>query len=404
MKKIYAITFLTFWVLCSAAQTVLDTGTPQRIILNLTETPATSMAFTWRTVGEFPNSGVEFNTATDGTGFAKAAKRIKAKSEKLDLGNNRAAYYYSAVLDGLQPNTVHAYRVGHDSVWSEWNQFRTADSSVARFTFVFFGDPQNDIREFVSRPFREAFRMVPDARFWLFSGDLTSEPEDRLWEEWFQAAGFIHSMLPSIMAPGNHDYQSVRVSGRSERTKTLPLWRPQFTFPENGVAGLEETSYYVDYQGVRFVMLNSNEKLAEQAAWLDTLLSKNPNTWTIVSFHHPLYSTGRARDNRDTRNAFLPIFDKHHVDLVLQGHDHTYGRSHKLYQGRIVSVSEKGTVYIVSSCGPKFYPLNPLYRDLMAKMGEGLQLFQVITIDGSKLQCKTYTALGSIFDSFVLEK
>jgi 3',5'-cyclic AMP phosphodiesterase CpdA len=377
---------------------------PERVILNLTDTPATCMAVTWRTNNEHTDAVVQWSEATNGTGFKKNIQRTAARTEQLQPGNQKIVWYHSAVLSGLKPQTVYVYRVGHDSTWSPWNQFRTAGDGTAPFSFVFFGDPQNDIRQHISRVFREAYRQASWAGFWLFAGDLTTEPEDELVGEWFEAAGFITGVLPSIMVPGNHDYLARDLNGRKVRTDTLPLWRAQFTLPENGIPGLEETSFTVDYQGVRFVMINSNRRLEEQAAWLEGLLANNPNRWTIVSFHHPLYSVGRGRDDRDTRQAFRPLFDKYGVDLVLQGHDHTYARSWKLKNDAVVGEREQGTVYVVSSCGPKFYVYNPLYNDLMAKTGENLQLFQVISIDGPALTFHAYTAAGDLYDAFELRK
>src|SRR5690625_8026401 len=96
-----------------------------------------------------------------------------------------------------------------------------------------------------------------------------------------------------MRAPGNHDY------GRGEEVYDLsPFWKPQFTLPENGPAGLEETAYYTDIQGVRFISLDSypltdlelyvedypmeklEEDLRKQAEWLENLLRNNPNKWT----------------------------------------------------------------------------------------------------------------------------
>jgi acid phosphatase type 7 len=377
---------------------------PSRIMLNLTARPAQSIAVTWRTLVPNKANEVEYAPATANATFADSTSKVGARTEIIQPEKAPVAYYHSAIIEGLKPATAYVYRVGHDSIWSEWNQFTTADDKPSPFTFVYFGDPQDDIREFVSRPFREAFRSVPGARFWLFTGDLTTNPDDRLWDEWFQAAGFINALIPSIMAPGNHDHESIKVNGKRERTNKLPLWRTFFTLPENGVGGLEETSYFVDYQGVRIVMLNSNQRLTEQAVWLDSLLSHNTQQWTLLAFHHPLYSTGRSRDGRETRDALLSIIDKYHVDLVLQGHDHTYGRSHKLVTGSVVPDSAKGTVYVVSSSGPKNYVLQTLYKDLMAKLGENIQLYQVISVNGDTLQMTAMTAAGTVYDSFQLRK
>ncbi len=395
-------------LLCSMAVAVIfpvpGQDVPERIILNLTETPAASMAVTWRTALNYLDASAEISESTPGPTNAALSRKFAATSTSLELPGGKRWVQSAVILDGLKPNTRYAYRVGHDSVWSEWNQFGTARGSSAPFTFVYLGDPQSDIRKHVSRVFREAYREAGHASFWLFTGDLTTEPEDGLWQEWFDAAGFIPRMVPMIMAPGNHDHGSALVDGKKVRTERLPLWHPQFTLPENGVPGMEELSYYVDYQGVRILMLNSNNRLKEQAEWLDTLLSANPNRWTIAAFHHPLYSSGRNRDDRSTRDAFQAVFERHGVDLVLQGHDHSYARSRKLMGGRAVGNEEKGIVYVVSSCGPKTYPLQMLYRDLMAAMGEGQQLFQVITVEGNTLQFKAVTAGGTTFDSFELKK
>ena len=93
---------------------------------------------------------------------------------------------------------------------------------------------------------------------------------------------------------------------------------------------LDGTVYYTDYQGVRFISLNSNitdaRPLAVQTAWLEETLETNPNKWTVVYFHHPVFSLDEGRNNRAIREAWLPMFETYNVDLVLQGHDHSYGR------------------------------------------------------------------------------
>ena len=105
-----------------------------------------------------------------------------------------------------------------------------------------------------------------------------------------------------------------------------------------------------------------------------------------------------------TRNAFMPLFDKYDVDLVLAGHDHVYSRSHKLRNGIVVSDTEKGTVYIVSVSGSKAYPLSLKYKDLMVTIGEKVQLFQTISVDGNTLSYKSHTVTGVLYDSFELKK
>lgn len=386
------------------SQVQISKDQPHRIMLNLTAMPATSIALTWRTFEPVRGAVVEYAEATDGPTFKDATTTVPAALTPWIRKDGPDATWYSIVLTNLKPSTTYAYRVGAKGAWSEWNQFRTASDRPEPFSFVFLGDPQNDIRAHVSRMFREAYRSAPDVRFWLFTGDLTTTPTDDLWNEWFEAAGFIHATLPSIMVPGNHDYGTILLAGARIHNSEPPLWRAQFTLPENGLPGLEETSYVVDYHSARFIMVNSNTRLEDQAHWMDSVLTVRRGTWTIVAFHHPVYSSGGGRDNRKSRDAFRWVFDKYHVDLVLQGHDHTYSRSQKLVNDAVVKPTEPGTVYVVSSSGPKMYPLNRLYAPIMASMSEGTQLYQVIRIDGSTLHYRAITATGRTFDEFELKK
>lgn len=405
MRPKNIIIFIAFLTIMSCSKQFKSGLIPERIILNLTENPSTSIAVTWRTKDETKKPLVQIAESTAGIELEKSLTSYNADMEKFKLINNEIVYHYSSVIRNLEPNTKYAYRVGSDLEWSEWNQFITSSNEDTPFEFIYFGDPQDKIKEYCSRIFREAYKKVPDASFWLFGGDLTSEPVDSLWNEFFYAAGFTFRVTPSIMAAGNHDHLAYFKDNIKHRYKTIsPIWKAHFTLPENGLDGLEEVSYSIDYQGVRFIVLESYARREEQAKWMDNILKDNPNRWTIVSFHHPLYSTSKGRDNKATRETFLPIFDKYNVDLVLQGHDHTYGRTHKLVNSEIVDNNEPGTVYIVSGSGPKFYDLNPLYDGLMAKMGSKIQLFQAIKIEKDKLTFKAYTATGELFDSFELEK
>ncbi len=376
---------------------------PQRVILNLTTEPATSMAVTWRTESPFPQSVVQYSVTTPWIEYEKQAVSQSASMQKFTTGKDQYSYHYSVVLKNLIPGTTYIYRVGCDNTWSEWNQFVTAQAEPKPFKFIYFGDPQNDDHGEMARIFRQAYRTAPEAGFWLFAGDLVNAPKDNLWDELFQALEPFPKIMPSVMIPGNHDQTRIKI-GEKETRSTDPIWQAHLTLPENGIAGLKETSYFFDYQGVRFVMLNSNEKLSEQAVWLDSILARNPNRWTIITFHHPFYSMGHLRDDRFSRDAFLPAVDKYGADLVLQGHDHVYSRSRKLKGSQIVSENQPGTVYIISASCPKAYDVGKINAALMAKTGTQAQLFQVISVDSNKLSYKSYTASGQLFDEFELKK
>jgi 3',5'-cyclic AMP phosphodiesterase CpdA len=137
---------------------------------------------------------------------------------------------------------------------------------------------------------------------------------------------------------------------------------------------------------------------------MEKLLAANPNKWTIVTFHHTIYSMARDRDNKEVRDAFQPLFDKYHVDLVLQGHDHVYSRTFRLRGNRVVPDDQPGTVYVISVSGPKAYDVSMSHENLMAKAGTRVQLFQVLSVEEKRLSFVAYTVTGEVYDSFELKK
>jgi hypothetical protein len=380
---------------------------PERIILNLTKTPWSSQAVTWRTVSAGTSPRAQITRVTEASDLTTTAQTFAADTTPVAVGNKKTVYHHSAIFTALSPHTLYAYRVGEGNHWSEWNQFKTAHNKPSPFKFIYFGDPQEQIRSMCSRIFRMAYKTAPDASFWHFIGDLVDDGDkDDQWAELFDAFGWIPRTTPMILLPGNHEYPDKRVV-HGKDFKLFHLWRPHFTLPENGPTTLAETVYFIDYQGVRFVMLNGNEQLEAQAVWLDEILSKNPQRWTIAAIHQPVYSTGKRRKkykSNPIETLFVPVFDKYSVDLVLQGHDHTYSRTGKLKNGHRVADTENGTVYVISVCGPKFYPMNNRHKDIMDKSGTGRQLFQVIGVDDHQLVYESYDAKGEIYDSFTLKK
>ena len=371
---------------------------PSRVALNWSDDPTVSVSVTWRTSTEIEAAYAEIAVADASANFTTWRTQVTAKTEKWSQ-NTYSAHFHSVTFSDLKPDTLYAYRVGSGKIWSAWYQFRTAKTNSNSFSFIYFGDAQNNLLSLWSRVIRASILDVPKANFLLHAGDLVNRANnDSDWEEWFQAGSWIHAQLPIIATPGNHEYRTDSTGKRNLST----LWRPHFTLPQNGPEGLEETVYFVDYQGARIISLNSNQDLVKQANWLDNVLTKNPNNWSFLTFHHPVYSASKGRDNKDLRELWKPIIDKHQVDLVLTGHDHSYGRGNNIGNGVNVRDEKNGTVYVVSVSGPKQYQLRE--DRWMTRAAENTQLYQVINVNGDVLNYRAMTATGEIYDEFDLIK
>jgi predicted phosphodiesterase len=388
---------------------------PDRIVLNLTEDPSTSMNIAWRTSTDVDTAYAEIAIATAAPKFWRNATDYVAQTETLDLRHveesNVIANFHSVNFKGLASNTLYAYRVGDGEHWSEWLQFKTASAKADPFSFLYVGDAQNNLLELWSRLIRQGYKSNPNASFIIHAGDLVNHANnDQQWNEWFQAGSFIHSTVPSISIPGNHEYRALK---RWKKRELSLYWRPQFNLPENGPESLPETAYFVDYQNVRFIGLNTNVQDKEQVKWLIEVLENNPNRWTVCTFHHPLYSASGGRDNEKLRKELKPIFDKYKVDLVLQGHDHSYarGRTEPLEYNMTSGINKRdqtGTVYVVSVSGGKMYTLAETAWDGLdaerERAAENTQLIQSISIDGDRLSYQSITAVGELYDAFDIIK
>ncbi|MEW4487528.1 metallophosphoesterase family protein [Thalassoglobus sp. JC818] len=399
------------------------TVVPDRIVLTWTGDPATTQAVTWRTSTEVRQGLAEIAVADSGPGFPEKAVQVEATAQAL-LTDLSTAHYHTVEFADLESSTKYAYRVGDGGNWSEWFHFTTASDAAEPFSFIYFGDAQNNVRSMWSRVIREAYGDAPDAAFFLHAGDLINSAEsDGEWGEWFGAGAFLNAMVPSVAVPGNHEQVK-----QADGTRRLSHhWRPTFAFPTNGPVGLEESCYTLVYQGVRIIGMNSNLQQEDQAVWLRKVLEQNECPWVVCTFHHPMYSTGKGRDNTELRNIWKPIFDEFKVDLVLQGHDHTYGRTglHTPLAGAEAEPEPEneevptvgtvnvptgvnnvdpttGTVYVVSVSGPKMYNIQP--HPFMERVAEDTQLYQIIHIDGDKLRFEARTAIGDLYDAFTLVK
>ena len=393
---------------------------PDHIVLNFSDNPATTTSVTWRTSPDVTEGYAEVAVADAAPKFWRNATTLRAETTTMDASQIMTAEvvsnYHSVTFTNLLPDTLYAYRVGDGKIWSEWIQFRTASQEPKPFSFLYVGDAQNYILELWSRLIREGYRKAPDARFIIHAGDMVNNAHsERQWHEWFSAGGWIHRMLPSVPLPGNHEFQPYTPEEREQDIEHLSVqWHPQFTLPKNGPSGLEETAYYLDYQDVRIVVLNSSKQQEEQVAWLDQVLADNPSKWTVVTYHHPLFSASAGRDNERLRELWKPVFDKYHVDLSLQGHDHSYARGRTAPKGKNVLAGvntrdQTGTVYVVSVSGGKMYSLKPNawenYKDATRDRGaENTQLFQVIRVHGDTLSYEAYTATADLYDAFDLIK
>ncbi len=408
MKNQYLILLLTIFFLAIACQRkeigAINTASksPDRIMLSIPGDPSKTRAVTWRTSTSAERTIGQIAKATSSPFFEDQLQNVSGSSSFWEEGDT-SALGHKIIFENLLPETMYTYRVGDGENWSEWFQFTTSSDKNRPFSFIYLGDFQNDIKAYCSRTIRQAYSHFPNAEFILFAGDLVSESTESYWDEFFYAGNWIFGMMPSVATPGNHEYKKDKTTNTRVFSKQ---WNQIFVTPGNNPENLENRTFYFDCQGVRFVSFDSpameytEGNLDNTVSWLNDVLSNNPNQWTILFTHYPVYSCSQGRNDKEYRGIVKPILEKYGVDLVLQGHDHTYCRGQNL--DSIGKDCKNPPMYMVSVSGPKMYGLN--VNKWSDRVGSETQLYQNIEVTGDTVKVESFTVVGELYDSFLLVK
>ncbi|GMV99473.1 MAG: hypothetical protein AMXMBFR84_06120 [Candidatus Hydrogenedentota bacterium] len=374
---------------------------PDHIVLTWSDDPKTTQAIQWRTSENVHKGAVayikkaDFKTVNPGKPVIVAAQTEKLETP--NVVNNPVVNRHTAVLLGLEPETTYLYAVGDgtEKGWTEYNEFTTAPEGIEPFSFVYMGDAQNGLERWGTLV-HNAYNKRPDAAFYIMAGDLVNRGAERDdWDMFFENAQGVFDKRQLVPVLGNHEYQG----GEPE------LYLKQFKLPEHGPKEIApEKAYWFNYSNALFVVLDSNLPAETQAPWLDDILANSTATWKFVCYHHPAYSSGPERDNPEVRKIWGSIFDKYHVDLALQGHDHAYLRTYPMKGEQRVGSAAEGTIYIVSVSGTKFYDQGDFDYKEFGLTNISLYHTLDIQIMGDRLVYKAFDIDGNLKDEFVIEK
>lgn len=384
-----------------------------RIVLTPGQDTATQMAVTFRTDLAQPTAELELAPALAGPLMGEGARKLSGTTRSVE-SENGAALYHQVRLTDLMPDTPYVYRVKGSAGWTEWHPFRTARQSFAPFTFIYLGDTQNDILSIASRTIRQALRSVARPSLVIHAGDLVAQGDklvhDDEWGEWNEAGGYAYASIPQLPAAGNHEYLDTVLPDGKESRRLGPHFPAQFALPRNGAQGAADTSYAVDHQGVRFIVLDGTSALElgtleSQTRWLETTLRESRSRWRIVIMHQPMFTCARPQDTEELKLAWKPLFERYSVDLVLQGHDHCYSRLTNAAGRKQGASAERnrhpvGPVYMVSVTGSKMYGLNDRAHEQPDRVAEDTQLYQTVTVENDSLAVRAYSADDRLYDAF----
>lgn len=382
----------------------LDPKTTQTIAWS-TDTSISAGTIQIVTTGTYKKSGWEHSVSQDGL-------------TELFSTNTGDINLHSATITNLTPGTNYIYRVGNNNNWSPPAYFTTEDTTEKPFKFLVFGDSQSGLPlnpEYGPwhTTINNAYTANPDAVFFMNVGDLVEIGQDnKHWEQWYAAAKDVLAQIPSMAVPGNHETYDVP----EENHSVLPIYfKNQLHLPSNGPTALKGQVYSFDYGNTHFTVMDSQEQeegqyipnmLDLEADWLDKDLAATNKKWKILLFHKTPYYNKAFRANERLKKILTPIIDKHHVDLVINGHDHGYSRTYPIYQDSYVATPKEGTIYLVAGrSGNKFYvDLSQKVWDAFFHDPQAEPNYVVIQMAGDRLTIKAYTQRGNLIDIYTIDK
>lgn len=189
------------------------------------------------------------------------------------------------------------------------------------FYFVALGDPQSRYSTFEDIANQIAVVNPP---FALIAGDIVANSNNNEADQRAEYDEFedILAELPTmyLLAPGNHDGQKF-----SAMTNWLYVFREYFG----------NTYYDFVFGNTQFFALSAEEEGEEgkisgdQFNWLQTELQEN-YTNKVAFFHRPLvlpsWSTATSFTDESNRQEVLQLLSNNSVELVFNGHIHTYDK------------------------------------------------------------------------------
>ena len=120
--------------------------------------------------------------------------------------------------------------------------------------------------------------------------------------------------------PGNHDYNTANATGY------YGYFDDKAGDPSKGYYSYNLGTWHVVVVNSNCAAIGGCEAGSVQELWLRSNLKASSNQCQIVMWHHPRFSSGLEHGNADFMQDIWKAVAENHVELVLNGHEHTYER------------------------------------------------------------------------------
>jgi len=343
-------------------------------------------------------------------------KIAETKSGKLTL--HAGEMLNEVVLKNLKPNTKYHYEIySNGKLLASGNDYYFVTAPMKkgeRFSFFALGDiGATKNQSFADKTANQINQFTVRPDFGLGLGDIVyPKGESRVYDDQlFQPFENVFKNIPFYPVLGNHDWLS-EPDDNFEKEWKLPNNEHYFDF---------------EYSNAYFIGLDSRDgnfyDLDNQTEWLKNKLisAKKKYDWIIVYLHHNGKSCTYKKDYIHVVKLY-EIFAKYNVDLVLNGHAHTYerlkpfdafgnvaietqdGKYHNL-KDAFISVTIGAGGKINEKWHPDIKNIKNCTDGNIVAHAEHVGSFSIIEIEGKKLMLKGVNSFtGEEFDKFEITK
>jgi predicted phosphodiesterase len=272
--------------------------------------------------------------------------------------------------------------------------FQTAVREDTPFGFAVISDTQ-DNPAVSGRIAAHAFGQRPN--FLLIPGDLVGAGTQKTdWtHEFFPSMGDLVARVAFFPVLGNHEQDARHYYDYV----SVPAPEHRYTFR---------------YGNAQFFVVDTNRDVSEgseQHTWLAQELAASTATWKFATHHHPAYSsdendygdmwTGKSTHGDLRVRALTALYDAHDVDIVFNGHIHSYERTWPVHAGKVV---RDGTIYMITGGGGGGLetpgPIKPWFQNNVRRGHH----YCTVSIAGRVLELKTFDLENRLFDLLKIEK
>ena len=305
-------------------------------------------------------------------------------------------YQHQADFEGLAPAADYAYRIlmDGDETFSPAGPLHFKASAEGPFRFLVFGDSGWGSP---SQAQIAALMLGEQPDLVVVTGDLGYPFGTYAFYEtnYFDYYAGLSKSVPFFPCPGNHDYYG----------DDLQSYIAMNAVPVEGVPEQDRGRYYsFDWGNTHFVSLDSMGSLIDAVEgpglmldWLEKDLTRTRKFWRVVFFHHPPFAAGPNQNDAKcimARERIVPILERHNVQLVFNGHEHSYQRTEPLIGGYVVGANQ-GVVYVTTGGGgsdlypvfasPRVAAAAPAHHYLRVENSGFAMTLRAITEDGIEM-------------------